>query len=41
MNTTYEADPADPGRCRHRGKPPHLHDPWPARNHHAELVTAR
>ena len=29
--TTFEPDPADPeGRCRHCGKPPHLHDLWPA-----------
>jgi hypothetical protein len=39
--TAHAENPADLGHCRHCRKPPFLHDPWPARNHHAELVTAR
>jgi len=39
--TTYAENPADPGRCRHCGKPPYLHDPWPACDDEAGLAAAR
>ena len=38
---TYAENPADPGRCRHCGKPPHLHNLRPACDDDSDPAAAR